>query len=53
MGLFIPVMRESYEMLYQFDQDYFFSSEKFEQRFGMHPTPYPEGIKAIVKEDYR
>ena len=53
MGLFIPVMRESYEMLYQYDQDYIFNSEKFEQKFGMQPTPYAEGIRAIVKEDYR
>jgi nucleoside-diphosphate-sugar epimerase len=52
MGLFIPVMREMPEMMYQNDRDYVFSSAKFEARFGMHPTPYSDGIKAIMKIDY-
>ena len=49
MGLFMPVMRESKEMLYQFDRDYVFSSEKFEKRFGIKPTPYNDGIREVVK----
>lgn len=49
MGLFMPLMRESKEMLYQYDRDYVFSSEKFEKRFGLRPTPYEEGIKEVVK----
>lgn len=53
LGLFVPVMREMLEMLYQFDRDYVFDSGKFETRFGVKPTPYLEGIKAIVDRDYR
>ena len=52
MGLFIPVMREMPEMLYQYDRDYVFDSSKFEKRFSMQPTSYTDGIAAIVKADY-
>ncbi|MEX1239736.1 MAG: NAD-dependent epimerase/dehydratase family protein [Cyclobacteriaceae bacterium] len=52
MGLFIPVMKESYEMLYQFDKDYVFSSAKFEKNFGIKPTSYQDGVREIVKVDY-
>lgn len=51
-GIFIPLMRELGEMLYQYDRDYVFSSEKFEKRFDISPTPYQEGIKEMVKADY-
>lgn len=49
MGMFMPVMRESREMLYQYDRDYVFSSGKFEKRFGIKPTPYEAGIKEVLK----
>jgi nucleoside-diphosphate-sugar epimerase len=52
MGWFMPVMRESAEMLYQYDRDYVFDSGKFEDAFQMPPTPYQEGIKQIVEADY-
>jgi nucleoside-diphosphate-sugar epimerase len=52
LGLFIPVMKEFIEMYYQYDRDYVFSSAKFEQRFDFHPTPYIEGIKSIIDQDY-
>lgn len=50
LGLFIPVLRESYEMLYQYDRHYFFDSSKFEERFNFKPTPYEEGVKSIIEE---
>jgi len=53
LGLFIPVMRETVEMLYQYDRDYVFISRKFEDRFDYTPTPYLEGIKNIIDHDYR
>jgi nucleoside-diphosphate-sugar epimerase len=53
IGLFVPEMRESYEMLYQYDKDYVFNSDKFEQKFSFKPTPYGDGIKQIVLTDYR
>lgn len=53
MGLFIPIMREMPEMLYQYDRDYVFDSNKFEKRFNFTPTSYLDGIKEIVEKDYR
>ncbi|HTE34684.1 MAG TPA: NAD-dependent epimerase/dehydratase family protein [Chryseolinea sp.] len=53
MGIFLPVMRESHEMLYQYDKDYVFNSDKFESRFSFKPTPYITGIKEIVRVDYK
>ncbi len=53
IGLFVPVMREMVEMMYQYDRDYVFSSEKFERRFTMKPTPYLQGIREVVDRDYR
>ena len=50
LGWFVPTLRELKEMQYQNDQDYFFDSSKFEQRFGIKATTYQEGIKAIVAE---
>jgi nucleoside-diphosphate-sugar epimerase len=45
LGLFMPIMREFPEMMYQYDRDYIFDSGKFEKRFPMRATPYAEGIK--------
>lgn len=52
MGLFMPLIKEMVEMLYQYDRDYIFDSKKFEERFNFKPTPYLEGIKQIVQSDY-
>jgi len=52
MGLFIPVMKEMPEMMYQYDRDYVFNSDKFENAFDFKVTPYLEGVKTIVKKDY-
>lgn len=49
MGLFIPVMKEMPEMMYQYDRDYFFDSSKFTGLFGLKATPYEEGIKNTCK----
>jgi len=49
LGLFIPVMKEMREMIYQYDRDYLFDSSKFTRRFGVSATPYEEGIKATCK----
>ncbi len=52
MGLFIPVMKEIVEMLYQYNRDYVFSSVKFEKKFDLKPTSYEDGIREIMKIDY-
>ena len=48
LGLFIPIMREFPEMLYQFEQDYILDSSKFEKRFGIQATAPSEGIKQMI-----
>ena len=50
LGLFIPVMKEFPEMLYQSEQDYIFDSSKFEKRFGIEATAPKEGIKNLIEE---
>ena len=51
LGLFIPIMKEFPEMMYQFDRDYVFSSRKFEQRFCYGATLPEEGVR-IMLESY-
>ena len=49
MGVFMPVVREGIEMLYQFEHDYRFDSRKIERAFGLSATAYREGIAATLK----
>lgn len=53
IGLFVPVMKEMAEMMYQYDRDYIFNSDKFEKQFNFKPTAYLEGIKQIIQTDYQ
>ena len=50
IGIFVPVLKEMSEMMYQYDRDYFFDSSKFEKRFKFSPTSYQEGVKATVRQ---
>lgn len=50
LGLFVPVMSEMPEMMYQYDRDYFFDSSKFEKRFNFKPVTYQEGIRRTINE---
>lgn len=52
IGIFNPVMKELVEMIYQYDRDYVFSSDKFEKKFGMKPTSYMDGIREVIASDY-
>jgi nucleoside-diphosphate-sugar epimerase len=47
-GMFNSIIRETYEMLYQYDMDYIFDSSKFTSTFQCNPIPYTEGIKATA-----
>jgi nucleoside-diphosphate-sugar epimerase len=49
LGLFVPIMKELSEMLYQYDRDYFFDSSKFEKRFNFRATPPAEGVRTTVQ----
>ncbi|MGE3354939.1 MAG: NAD-dependent dehydratase, partial [Planctomycetota bacterium] len=50
MGLFVPVLRENMEMLYQFEHDYRFDSTKAERFLGIAATPYRAGITAMLRD---
>lgn len=49
LGVFMPLMREMPEMMYQYDRDYFFDSSKFEKRFNFQPTSYEDGVKKMLE----
>ena len=42
-------VRETREMLYQYDSEYVFDSTKFSRAFDLQPTPYPEGIERTAR----
>lgn len=52
MGLVIPVMWNLREMMYQYKREYVFDSSKFENKFGIHPTPYIDGVREVIETDY-
>lgn len=49
LGIFVPVMKEFPEMLYQYEQDYILDSSKYEKRFGLMATSPEEGIKEMIR----
>lgn len=49
LGVFIPIMKEFPEMLYQYEQDYIFDSTKFENRFGIFATTPKDGIRKLIE----
>ncbi len=48
LGLFMPIMREMVEMVYQNERPYWFDSTKFEQHYGVQPTSYEQGIRDTI-----
>jgi nucleoside-diphosphate-sugar epimerase len=51
-GWFNADVRESREMLYQYELEYLFDSGKFTGAFGVQPTPYAEGV-GLTAQAYR
>lgn len=49
IGWFVKDIKESMEMLYQYEGDYIFNSDKFESYFNVKPTSYNAGIRATVE----
>jgi nucleoside-diphosphate-sugar epimerase len=49
MGVFVPVLRENVEMMYQFEHDYRFDSTKIEAAYPLHPTTYRIGIVSCLE----
>ena len=50
LGLFIPIMKEMPEMMYQYNRDYFFDSSNFDKRFNFKTTSYKEGVKLTIEQ---
>lgn len=48
LGFFIPIIKESRALLYQFDRDYNFNSKKFEEAFKIKPTSIDNGLKEFI-----
>jgi nucleoside-diphosphate-sugar epimerase len=47
VGLFVPVIKEMIEMMYQYDSDYLFDSSDFESHF-FEATPVRKGIEDTI-----
>lgn len=51
VGFFVPYIKEVYELLYQWEQDYIFDCSKFTNRFpDFKITSLKDGIKTILAE---
>lgn len=50
LGLLVPILKEMYEMRYQYDRDYYFDSSKFNKHFNYKPTSNAEAVKQTVDE---
>jgi nucleoside-diphosphate-sugar epimerase len=48
LGIFMPLLREMPEMMYQYNRDYIFDSSKFDSKFNFNSTTYQEGVKQTV-----
>jgi nucleoside-diphosphate-sugar epimerase len=49
MGLFNPPLRETIEMLYEFEEPFVVDHSAFERTFGMHATPLRDAIRETVR----
>ena len=50
LGLFMPILKETSEMLYQYDRDYYFDASKFAARFTNTPTTNADAVKQTVEK---
>jgi hypothetical protein len=49
LGIFVPILKELQDVGYQFKQDYFFNSSKFNKRFNFIPISPEDGIREMVR----
>ncbi len=49
LGIFVPILREMPEMMYQFDRPYEFDCSKFIQKFNFTPTSNEEALRETLK----
>ncbi|MDP4209524.1 MAG: NAD-dependent epimerase/dehydratase family protein [Bacteroidota bacterium] len=48
VGIFVPVLKEMKEMMYQYDRDYLFDSSKFEKQFNYQPVTPEEAVDRLI-----
>lgn len=48
LGLFMPILRESLEMMYEFDEPFVASSAEFEAAFGWAATSWDDAVAQMV-----
>ncbi len=48
LGLFVPILREMPEMMYQFDRPYVFDCTKFNSKFNYNPTSNLEAVRQTI-----
>lgn len=48
-GMFNPIIRETYEMRYEFDQPYLVDASRFVQAFGSQVTPHREALRETLR----
>jgi len=53
MGFFNPIMKESLEMMYQYNRPYFFDSSDIEKTYALSPTPHMKAIQEIIESDFK
>jgi len=49
LGVFVPILREMPEMMYQFDRPYNFDCSKFIGRFKYNPTTNREAVRQTIE----
>ena len=49
LGLFMPTLRESVEMLYEWDKPFIMDSSKAQKTFGLQPTPLKDSMRATIE----
>jgi nucleoside-diphosphate-sugar epimerase len=49
LGLFNPPLRETIEMLYEFEEPFVVDDSRFEREFGEQATPLREAIRRTVR----
>ena len=48
LGLFMPTLRESVEMLYEWDKPFIMDSSKAQKTFGLQPTSLKDAIRTTI-----
>ena len=49
LGLFMPTLRESVEMLYEWDKPFIMDSSKAQKAFGLQPTSLKDAMQATIE----